>query len=131
MIANETTQRNMVDQGHIDETIYGRSSPSIVNPITGLANDYLNVFNEILLMIENVPVMPEMVDEMLVWSAVSYQHYFEQSKLSESAYALNKYMSLSSTTKQEFDQIVDEMRAMSPDERSISEAMVATFSSKR
>ncbi|HTJ03030.1 MAG TPA: hypothetical protein VL492_09555 [Methylovirgula sp.] len=31
---------------------------AIVNPASGLANDYLNLFNEIVMLIEQLPVMP-------------------------------------------------------------------------
>ena len=53
----------------------------LVNPSTGLANDYLNVFNEILLLIEFLPTMPEMTDEALAWRPRGYLEYFEQSPL--------------------------------------------------
>lgn len=39
---------------------------ALVNPASGIANDYLNHFNEILLLIENLPtLLPEMLDELL------------------------------------------------------------------
>ena len=55
---------------------------ALVNPASGVANDYLNHFNEILLLIENLPaLLPEMVDELLGWKPVSYRGYFERSPL--------------------------------------------------
>ena len=51
---------------------------SLVNPTTGLANDYLNVFNEILLLLEFLPTMPEMTEDALAWQPRGYCEYFEQ-----------------------------------------------------
>ncbi len=40
----------------------------LVNPNSGIANDFLNQYNEILLLVENLPVLlPEMVDDLLAW----------------------------------------------------------------
>ena len=49
--------------------------------IDRLANDYLNVFSEILLLLEFLPAMPEMTDDALAWRPRGYCEYFEQSPL--------------------------------------------------
>ncbi len=54
---------------------------AIVNPASGLANDYLNLFNEIVMLIEQLPQMPELIDDILRWRPVSYQSYFANSVL--------------------------------------------------
>ncbi|HMN79137.1 MAG TPA: hypothetical protein PKA20_04310, partial [Burkholderiaceae bacterium] len=55
---------------------------NLVNPASGIANDYLNHFNEILLLIENLPtLLPEMLDELLEWKPVTYREYFAKSLL--------------------------------------------------
>ncbi len=46
---------------------------AIVNPASGLANDYLNLFNEIVMLIEQLPVMPELIDDILKWRPLTYQ----------------------------------------------------------
>jgi hypothetical protein len=54
----------------------------LINPRSDLANDYLNHFNEVLLLIENLPVLlPEMVDELVTWQPRTYIDYFRQSPL--------------------------------------------------
>ena len=64
---------------------------SLVNPLTGLANDYLNVYNEILLLLEFLPSMPEMTDDALAWRARGYCEYFEQSSIPGARDALHAY----------------------------------------
>jgi hypothetical protein len=75
---------------------------ALVSPASGMANDYLNHFNEVLLMIENLPVLlPEMVDELVAWKPVSYRDYFELSNLPGSAEALAIYDNLDEDFRKE------------------------------
>lgn len=47
-----------------------------VNPETGLATDYLNHFNEAVMLLDMAGDMPELAEELLEWEPVSYeQHY--------------------------------------------------------
>ena len=54
---------------------------ALVNPASGLANDFLNVYNEILMLIELLPTMPELADDIAAWRPASYRAYFMQSPL--------------------------------------------------
>ena len=59
----------------IEESL--RQASNLVNPASGIANDFLNQYNEILLLVENLPVLlPEMVEELLAWKAKDYNEYF-------------------------------------------------------
>jgi hypothetical protein len=88
-------------------TLEKRAS-ALVNPASGVANDYMNHFNEILLMIENLPaLLPEMVDEMLAWRPVSYRAYFESSPLPGSVEVLEIYDSLEEDFRRDFESMVE------------------------
>lgn len=88
-------------------TLESRAS-ALVNPASGVANDYMNHFNEILLMIENLPaLLPEMVDEMLAWRPVSYRAYFESSPLPGSVEVLEIYDSLEEDFRRDFESMVE------------------------
>jgi hypothetical protein len=78
----------------------------IVNPTSGLANDYLNVFNEILLIIEFLPTMPEMTDEALAWQPRSYPEYFAQSTLPDAHHALEAYASVDPLLRRKFESVL-------------------------
>lgn len=68
---------------------------NLVNPSSGLANDFLNQYNEILLLVENLPVLlPEMVEELLAWKPKTYKEYFSQSNLPGSDIAIKLYSHL-------------------------------------
>ena len=77
---------------------------ALVNPASGIANDYLNHFNEVLLLIENLPaLLPEMVDELLAWRPVSYRNYFTNSPLPGAVATLEIYDSLDADFRADFE----------------------------
>lgn len=80
---------------------------ALVNPESGIANDYLNHFNEVFLMIENLPVLlPEMVDELMQWRPVSYVEYFQRSPLPASAETLKIYEKLDDSFRADFEAMI-------------------------
>ena len=50
-----------------------------VNPATGLATDYLNLFNEAIMLFEMGLDMPDMVEELTEWQKRGYVEHFEKS----------------------------------------------------
>ena len=96
----------------VDVTLEERAA-ALVNPASGIANDYLNHFNEILLLIENLPtLLPEMLDELLEWKPVTYREYFAKSQLPGSARALAIYDGLDENFRRDFESIIDGINAM-------------------
>jgi hypothetical protein len=45
-------------------------------PATGLATDYLNHFNEVAMLIEMLPMMPEAAQDVLDWAPRAYPDHF-------------------------------------------------------
>jgi hypothetical protein len=79
---------------------------SLVNPTTGLANDYLNVFNEILLLIEFLPSMPEMTDDALAWQPRSYCEYFQASSIPGARHAAQSYQQVDPEIRAKFESVL-------------------------
>jgi hypothetical protein len=85
-----------------------RRANALCNPNSGIANDYLNHFNEILLLIENLPaLLPEMVEEVLAWKPVSYRDYFTRSNLPGKEEALEIYDALDPDFRKDFENMVE------------------------
>lgn len=82
---------------------------AIVNPASGLANDYLNLFNEIVMLIEQLPQMPELIDDILRWRPVSYQSYFANSVLPGRVSALEAYSTLDVGFRRDFEAVVADL----------------------
>lgn len=87
----------------------GEQAEAIVNPASGLANDYLNLFNEIVMLIEQLPTMPELIEDILRWRPVTYQDYFAQSVLPGRASALEAYAALDGNFRKDFETVVADL----------------------
>ncbi len=90
---------------HLMETLdLIKQASNLVNPSSGIANDFLNQYNEVLLLVENLPVLlPEMVDELLAWKKKSYEEYFMTSPLPGSDIAIKIYGMLDDSFKKKFE----------------------------
>ena len=86
-----------------------RRASELVNPASGLANDYLNLFNEIVMLVEQLPNMPELIDDILAWRPTSYLDYFRASILPGRESALAAYEKLDLRFRRSFEQVVEEL----------------------
>lgn len=82
---------------------------ALVNPASGLANDYLNLFNEIVMLIEQLPEMPELIDDLLTWHPTTYKEYFDRSILPGRHSALDAYAELDADFRVKFEATVAEL----------------------
>ena len=48
-----------------------------INPKTLLATDFLNHFNEVHMLLGMIADMPDCIEDILGWKAISYQQHFE------------------------------------------------------
>ena len=80
-----------------------------INDNTLLATDYLNHFNEIIMLLEMVPSMPECFDDCLEWQPKSYADHFRDSGFSDAELAILAYENAPSNYRQAFDATVDQM----------------------
>src|SRR6266478_4508331 len=62
-----------------------------INPRTGLATDYLNHFNEAIMLLEMIPDMPECAEDFLTWSPLSYAEHFWASNFKARDLAIEAY----------------------------------------
>ena len=82
---------------------------ALVNPVSGLANDYLNLFNEVVMLIEQLPNMPELIAELLEWKPTTYNDYFRRSSLPGKESAIDAYSRLDGKFRRDFEEIVAEL----------------------
>jgi len=92
-----------------EQAVEALQSKTLVNPVSGLANDYLNLFNELVMMLEQIPQMPELLDDLLEWRPVGYQEYFQRSKLPGRHSALEAYERLGPSFRRRFEIFVAEL----------------------
>ena len=68
-----------------------RLADANINPATGLATDYLNHFNEAIMLLEMLSSCPECRDDFLDWKPMSYREHFEASGFKGRALAIAAY----------------------------------------
>ena len=56
-----------------------------------LATDYLNHFNEVVMLIDMIPDLPECLDDVQEWRPKSYAQHFADSRLPEADLAIAAY----------------------------------------
>ena len=83
-----------------------------INPRTGLATDYLNHFNEAIMLLEMIPDMPECSDDFLQWRPLSYAEHFHASNFKARDLAISAYESADPAVRAEFDQLTTTMTSI-------------------
>jgi hypothetical protein len=83
-----------------------------INPRTGLATDYLNHFNEAIMLLEMVPDMPECAEDFLAWSPLSYAEHFVASNFKDRDLAIEAYEMAEPAIRSEFDKLTDNMTSI-------------------
>jgi hypothetical protein len=81
-----------------------------INPRTGLATDYLNHFNEAIMLLEMIPDMPECTEDFLAWRPKTYREHFEDSNLKAKDLMIQAYEEADLALRTEFDRVVVAMR---------------------
>ena len=80
-----------------DDCTDGRASGAVrladanINPATGLATDYLNHFNEAIMLLEMLSNWPECRDDLLGWRPMNYREHFAASRFKGRALAIAAY----------------------------------------
>ncbi len=74
-----------------------------INPNTRLATDYLNHFNNVVMMLELVPDMPECAEDVIGWAPLAYDDYFRGSHFRERDLAIHAWEQADPTIRSDFD----------------------------
>jgi hypothetical protein len=80
-----------------------------INPSSFLATDYLNHFNEVVMLMEMVPDMPDMAEDVMAWEPRGYTEHFEQSVFADKALAIEAYQAAPAATKARFDAVIADL----------------------
>src|SRR6202163_1326409 len=83
-----------------------------INPRTGLASDYLNHFNEAIMLLEMIPDLPECAEDFLLWYPLSYREHFMASHFKARDLAIEAYDSADERIRAEFDHITGAMTSI-------------------
>jgi len=79
-----------------------------INEETLLATDYLNHFNEVIMMIDMVPDMPECLEEAKEWAPKTYAEHFRDSTFSDKDLAVLAYENAPEKYRSAFDDVTNQ-----------------------
>ena len=85
-----------------------RVKGSNIDETTLLATDYLNHFNEIVMM----PDMPDMLEEVKAWQPKSYTDHFKDSTIADKDLAIEAYDHVPGIYREPFEQTIEQINLM-------------------
>ena len=80
-----------------------------VNPRTGFATDYLNHFNEAVMLLELLADMPECLGDFFAWQPKKYDEHFATSQSKHRNVALAAYAGADPELRGQLDTLADSM----------------------
>ena len=103
-----------VDFEHDDAypELSARAQDSNVNPQTLLATDYLNHFNEVVMLLEMLADMPEMIEEVREWKPKDYKDHFRDSTIADRELAVEAYDHVPPKFKGPFEQNIAQVNSL-------------------
>ncbi|MGI8524760.1 MAG: hypothetical protein ACR2K5_01030 [Pseudolabrys sp.] len=89
-----------------------RLAEANINPATGLATDYLNHFNEAIMLLELLSGCPDCIEDFLAWKPMSYREHFAASNFKDRALAIAAYQSADPAVRHCLETLADTMTAV-------------------
>jgi len=89
-----------------------RLADANINPVTGLATDYLNHFNEAIMLLEMLSSCPDCRNDFLGWQPMSYREHFAASRFKGRAIAIAAYDAADPSVRGRLDTLAGTMTAV-------------------
>jgi hypothetical protein len=106
----------MLSPGHDDASTTRESNPSVlhlaetnINPLTGLATDYLNHFNEAIMLLEMLVEMPDCREDFFSWKPITYSQHFAASKFKDRDIAIAAYEAAEPARRKRLETLAEAM----------------------
>ena len=99
----------MSDQFKFTRTFRKLVENTTINSETLLSTDYLNHFNELVMMLDLIPDIPEMMDEIKEWRPKTYAEHFRDSSFTHKDLAIAAYEHVLDEDRKALEMTVDRM----------------------
>jgi hypothetical protein len=106
-------RRWMMGKVMIDTPVLGEGALSAealaaanVHPESGLATDYLNHFNEVVMLLEMLGDMPDMAEEILDWAPCAYTEHFQRTGYAGTETVVEAWAAVPHALKAHFETII-------------------------
>src|SRR5262245_19151380 len=97
---------------HATEHLAKHLAEANINPVTGLATDYLNHFNEAIMVLELIPSMPACIEDLMDWNVMTYREHFLATQQKHRDAVLSAYETADPQAREQLDQVVENMNAI-------------------
>jgi hypothetical protein len=88
-----------------------RLAEANINPATGLASDYLNHFNEAIMLLDMLSSCPECTEDFLAWRPATYREHFAGSRFKGRDLAIAAYEAADPALRERLDALTATMTA--------------------
>ncbi|MFZ5930574.1 MAG: hypothetical protein ACOY15_05090 [Pseudomonadota bacterium] len=112
MINNIKTARKHTETIESYEKYQDLVKGTNINEITLLATDYLNHFNEIIMLIDMISDMPECIEDVAAWEPKSYQDHFRDSSFSDRELAVAAYELVPAQYRLPLERLISQLNAL-------------------
>lgn len=117
MSSGQTNQRQETVANGAGESSHARTLGLLVrgkniHEDTLLATDYLNHFNEVIMLLGMIPDMPECLDDAKTWAPKSYEEHFRDSTFVDKELAILAYQNAPPRFREPFDNTIAQMNDM-------------------
>jgi hypothetical protein len=89
-----------------------RLAAANINPVTRLATDYLNHFNEAIMLLEMLATVPDFAADVLVWRPLSYHEYFTTSHFKERELAIAAFAQADPDARKSLEELAEQMNTI-------------------
>ncbi|MBF0093929.1 MAG: hypothetical protein HQL33_00845 [Alphaproteobacteria bacterium] len=103
-IADAETSRFLAFQARVVHTN--------ISPESLLATDYMNHFNEIVMLLEMVADMPELLDDCRVWQPKGYCDHFRDSGVADRELAIEAYDAVPRRFREPFEETIGQLNGL-------------------
>jgi hypothetical protein len=106
------TEEENASANSVPDTWREKVKGTLINPDTLLATDYMNHFNEVMMLVEMLPDMPDMLPDCVGWQSKTYPEHFIQIGLDYGPLAAEAYRHVPSSIKVPFELTVAQLNAV-------------------
>ncbi len=107
---NTVTYPSAVEVGSPEyQALQAKIAESNLDPTTFLGTDYLNHFNEIVMLLDMIPDMPEILEDAKEWRPKCYCDHFHDSTIADRELAVEVFESVPVLYREPFEQTIEQI----------------------
>ena len=89
-----------------------RLAKANISPATGLATDYLNHFNEAIMLLDLASTVPECLADLMAWRPMGYEDHFAASSFKDRDFAVRAYRAADPQARGDLERLATAMTAI-------------------